>query len=192
MRRISESPSSAGSASRSPVMYWELTLPGSSKAPLCRRPVKEKGSLSAETEMPRAFSTFRRSSTGRSGRRPLPVKEGSSQCAAATGSRKRRVEPLSRQSKMGAFGATFEGVTVNRPSSFRTSAPRALMTKAVVKMSSERGDVLFISMVTGPSAWAAQNRRRWTSLFDAMAWTVPERLAGLSRTFKRTSPFRGR
>ena len=53
---------------------------------------------------------------------------------------------------------------LDRLASDPASAPRALMTKAVVKMSSERGDVLFISMVTGPSAWAAQNRRRWTSL----------------------------
>lgn len=104
---------------------------------------------------------------GRSGRRPVP-QSGRGPGAPRTGSRKRKVEPLSPQSSSGTPCAGKAGEMVTAPPAETTSAPNASRQRRVASMSAEE---LCSSSTVGRSARAAQMARRWAS--DLEEWPPP-------------------
>ena len=99
VRRISLSPSSKGSANSSPVINWELTFPGRVYTPL-QLALQRNGKVVAVclTAMPCHLIQQKRQSGVRGV--SLAFKAAVLSNAPAIGSRKRRVEPLSPQSRI--------------------------------------------------------------------------------------------
>ena len=97
---ISLSPSSSGRAKSRPDMNCELMLPGTLNTPARSCPETFIGRLSAEITAPFSLSALLSADIGRSGSLPWPMNSAFIPSAEATGSRKRRVVPLSPQSRM--------------------------------------------------------------------------------------------
>lgn len=156
-------------------------LPGRAYSPAQSLPETVSGSLCAENVQPPASMAFMSAPSGRSGSRPCPTAEKPPQTAAATGRRKRSVEPLSPQSSTGACGVSRMGETAAPPASQRTAPPSAVTQRTVACMSSE-GSPLRMSCV-GLSASAAQMSARCASDLDGIAATAPASRAGYSFKF---------
>ena len=87
-------------------MNCEEILPASRNTPPVSRPVQRTVSdVGRESAQPCASSSSQRGESGRAARRPCRRKVVSMPSAAATGSRKRSVEPLSPQSASALSGA---------------------------------------------------------------------------------------
>ena len=95
------SASSNGSAKSRPVKYCEEISPGNEYSPGVSLPRHTRGRwaslLSSSSSTPCSFRASKSVSIGRRGSLPFPVSVASAPNAAATGSRKRSVEPLSPQ-----------------------------------------------------------------------------------------------
>ena len=152
-------PSSRGRANRSPVTNWLLTSP--------RKVYSPEGSLPLSSMLPLAFFMLTPFSekissyipTPRSMSRPVPVKRALSPQAAAMGSMKRRVLPLSRQGNTAPSAVLFfPPFTVTVSPSSLYSAPRAAMQSSVASISSLRARP---RILLSPSARAAQMSIRW-------------------------------
>ena len=115
---------------------------------------------------------------GRSGSRPRMWKRASMPSAAATGSRKRSVLPLSPQSASQEAAGVRMGSTRRPVPVASMLAPKAVRQRTVAEMSSEPSPM---RMSVGPSASAAQISARCASDFEGMAANVPRSARGEMR-----------
>ena len=143
------------------------------------------------TVHPPASSCSVRGPRGRWARRPARWKVAWAPRAPATGRRKRRVEPLSPQSKSQgpAVWARSSGVTSYPWSQGRMDAPRPLRHRTVASMSWE---VWGQTTRTGRSPKAAQISSRWAADLEGMAANVPWAGPGRRVTVIAPAPFRSR
>ena len=121
----------------SPVTYCELTEPGRRKRPGFRRPDTENGGFSPEKEQPRSLIASVREPSGRLASRPRTFTENPPHSAAATGRRKRSVEPLSPQSSSGAAPVSAEGAMSTPELVGEIIHPSADRQRSVALISSE-------------------------------------------------------
>ena len=137
----------------------------------------EKGSLSDENVTPWEFMTAVNSPMGRSGSLPAPLKDPPPQSAEITGSRNRRVEPLSRQLQIGALDGTLGPRTVKVSPSLDITAPAAPMTSTVARISSEISGIH--TRVVCSEQRAEHMSSLWASDFEETASMVPMRGEGV-------------
>ena len=144
-------------------------MPGRTNRPCASCPAIRSGSASAVQSTPcrrrRAVST----SIGRAGSRPRPVSSAEIPAAAATGSRKRRVEPDSPQSSTAAAENRPPSITIS-PAVRRMPAPMAARQRRVASISA---DMVRSEIRLSPFASAAQITARCPSLLEAGGRTLP-------------------
>ena len=129
-------PSDNGRESRSPVRYWELTSPDTWYVPWTIVPLSLRGREAEECVIPCSSSADKRSPIGLSGSLPDPVKDGARETAAATGRRKRSVDPLSWQFRRGNGLIVSAGRTEKRLDVNVIDAPSSLRQPVVARISS--------------------------------------------------------
>ena len=139
---------------------------------------------------PAAMISSESGESGRAPRRPWPTNVASAPSAQATGSIKRRVEPLSPQSSVPPASALSRpnsilfivGWTWKPSSTVSMRAPSAVRQRTVASISAQV--VLQVTCVS-PLARAAQMIRRCAIDLDAMAGTVPLSGDGVMRASMR-------
>ena len=125
--------SKSGKENKSPVIYCELTSPRRVYSPAESCPSVFKGNCSCcGKRTPWASIASRNGVTGRLGSRPCPINVPFLPSAETSGSKNRKVEPLSPQSSDTSFGVSQAfGYTVITPSENSALAPSAARHAAV-------------------------------------------------------------
>ena len=153
------------------MINWELTFPGRVYTPAVSLPSNVTGRWSPSALQPCLAISSSKTPIGRSGSLPLPSKRQCFPNAPAIGSKKRRVEPLSPQSRVQSCPSACPFACPILSTGQRSiSAPRLCRQRAVASISSDQPST---NSTLSSSANAAAISERCPSDFEEMIRTCP-------------------